>query len=383
MDNTNLAACTTIVEPFQQVIEQVQYQSLLLNTMRDAVVAWDHAGSITFWNSAAEALFHVTPAECIGKNVRDVFLPSFQPPLPVGQPFSPATLTTENTYTSPGGKIVWVSSHITQVSHPDYRNVLPGYLCVSRDILAHKSEIEETLKNAQTRLAQATRMAFIGELASGVAHQMSNPLTTIIADAQLLIRDPDVNGQRRESAEAILQAGWRAQSVINELMKFTQGNNGTSQEPVSVNQTLQAALLFTSAQLQATGIKLEIRLGKDLPQINANPRQLIDLWVNLLLLARSAIKDQENHQILLQTRLDEQGSLVISIGDDGIPIPEEQHERIFEPRLIPTCPGRGSGIELSICREIVLQNNGRITLCTEGRETTFHIFFQPIENPRE
>lgn len=384
MDNTNLPANAAIEEPIQQIVEQVQYQSLMLNTMRDAVVAWDHAGNITFWNSAAEDLFNAAPAERVGKNIQDIFLPFFQPPLPVlpvDQPFQPTTLPSENTYANPGGKAVWVSSHITQISRPHNPNALPGWLCVSRDIMAHKREMEESLTNTQTRLAQAARMAFIGELASGVAHQVSNPLTTIIADAQLLTRDPDLNGQHRESVEAILQAGWRAQTVINELMNLSQSNSGRSQEPVSVNQTIQAALLLTSAQLQAARIRLEIQLAKDLPQVNANPRQLTDLWVNLLLLARSAIQDQEDHQILLQTRLDEQGALVISIGDDGIPIPAEQHERIFEPQISPSCAGRGSGIELSICREIVLQNNGKITLSTEDQKTIFHIIFQPTGKP--
>ncbi len=128
---------------------------------------------------------------------------------------------------------------------------------------------------------------------------------------------------------------------------------------------------------------MDVRLAKDLPQVYANPRQLTDLWVNLLLLARSAIQDQEDHQILLQTRLDDQGALEISIGDDGIPIPAEQHGQIFEPQLFPACAGRGSGIELSICREIVLQNNGKITLTTDDQVTTFHIIFQPIRNPDE
>ncbi len=222
MDNTTLTAYSTIEEPFQQMIEKVQYQSLMLNTMRDAVVAWDHAGSITFWNSAAEDLFNAAQAERVGKNIQDIFLPFFQPPLPVlpvDDLSLPATLPFENTYTNPGGKAVWVSSHITQISHPHHPDTLPGWLCVSRDIVAHKREMEESLANTQTRLAQAARMAFIGELASGVAHQMGNPLTTIIADAQLLTRDPDLNGHHRESVEAILQAGWRAQSVINELMK--------------------------------------------------------------------------------------------------------------------------------------------------------------------
>jgi PAS domain S-box-containing protein len=252
------------------------------------------------------------------------------------------------------------------------------FQAVGRDHTKRKV-MEESLKAAQTHLAQTARMASIGELASGVAHQISNPLTTIIADAQILSRDLEKDHPGHESAEAIMQAGWRAQAVINALMKFSQPSRADL-EPVSVNQTIQAALLLTSAYIQASGINLTVLLAEDLPQIIANPRQLADLWVNLLLLARSAMKDKVQHQIHISTSLNAAGEVEICLTDDGIPIPSEQHERIFEPQLIPTGTGRGTGIELSICHEIVRQNNARIFITNSGMETTFHILFLPRGN---
>ncbi len=271
----------------------------------------------------------------------------------------------------PGGETrwqEWVSRAIF-----DQRDDFIEFQAVGRDITDRK-RMEEQIKTAQTRLAQAARLASIGELASGVAHQISNPLTTIIADAQILSQQLDRSHPSRESAEAIVQAGWRAQKVINELMRFSQPAQKTSQ-PVDVNETVRSALLLASAHIQAIGVNLEVNLAEDLPVLEGNARQLTDLWVNLLLLARSAFTDGRQHNIWITSRTAGDGSVQVEIADDGDPIPPAQWDTIFEPQLLSTGTGRGAGIELSICREIVRQNRGQIALSTRPGATVFTISF--------
>lgn len=271
----------------------------------------------------------------------------------------------------PNGEIrwqEWVSRAIF-----DSQNDFIEFQAVGRDITERK-RMEEQIKTAQTRLAQAARLASIGELASGVAHQISNPLTTIIADAQLLSQQLDRSHPSRESAEAIIQAGWRAQKVINELMRFSQPAQKIS-EPVDVNETIRAALLLSSAHIQAAGVNLEVKLAEDLPPQAANPRQLTDLWVNLLLLARSAFTDGRLHTIWITSRPAQGGGVQVEIADDGEPIPSAQWDTIFEPQLLSPGLGRGTGIELSICREIVRQNRGQISAASRGGLTVFTISF--------
>jgi signal transduction histidine kinase len=207
-----------------------------------------------------------------------------------------------------------------------------------------------------------------------VAHQISNPLTTIIAEAQMLSQQLGRHHPASESSEAIVQAGWRAQAVINELMKFSQPAQNTL-EPIDINETIQSALLLASAHIQADGAKLAVDLASDLPMINGNARQLCDLWVNLLLLARTSFTDGAEHQIHISSGLEDAGTIFVKVSDDGIPIPEEQYDTIFEPQLIPTGSGRGTGMELSICREFVRQNRGQISISGNGEETTFYITF--------
>ncbi len=255
----------------------------------------------------------------------------------------------------------------------DQHNDFMEFQAVGRDITERK-KMEEQLQTAQTHLTQAARLSSIGELASGVAHQISNPLTTIIAEAQILAQQIGRHHPARESADAIIEAGWRAQEVINELMKFSQPLQAKL-EPVDINETIDSALLLASAHIEALGAKLTVNLAQNLPTINANPRQLCDLWVNLLLLARTSFVDGSEHNIRISSQMQNANTILVKVSDDGIPIPEEQYDTIFEPQLIPTGSGRGTGMELSICREFVRQNRGQISVSGDGSETTFLITF--------
>ncbi|OJX38317.1 MAG: hypothetical protein BGO78_09940 [Chloroflexi bacterium 44-23] len=247
------------------------------------------------------------------------------------------------------------------------------YQGVGRDIHQRK-EIEHQLKSAQTHLAQTTRMAAIGELAASIAHQISNPLTTIIAEAQLLVNSIPNQKAEFESASAIVQAGWRAQNVIRELLKFSEAPKN-NQEKLSINETIEKAVLLAGTHIQKSGSTLlNINLEPDLPLVCGNPQQLEDLWLTLLLLARNATLDDKKHSVGICSQFEpETEEVLVSIVDDGIPISPQLMEVIFEPQLVPHGQGRGTGIELSLCREIVRQHAGKISVKMKNGLTIFEI----------
>ncbi len=247
------------------------------------------------------------------------------------------------------------------------------YQGVGRDINQRK-EIEHQLKTAQTHLAQTTRMAAIGELAASIAHQISNPLTTIIAEAQLLVNSIPNQHADYESASAIVEAGWRAQHVIRELLKFSEAPKN-DQDEIAINETIEKAVLLAGTHIQKSGSTiLNIALEPGLPPVCGNSQQLEDLWLTLLLLARSATLDDKKHTVQICTQYQaETEEVMVSVIDDGIPISPQQMETIFEPQLVPRGQGRGTGIELSLCREIVRQHAGKISVKMKNGLTIFEI----------
>ncbi len=487
-------------QSMQKYLEQIRYQSMLLDNMRDAVVVWGLDGLITYWNAAAELLYGATSADQLGRQVYDIYFPRFDPPLIPPDLQRVGNFQIEHRYQRPDGEKIWISAHITTLFTEGNKHTPIGFMNVSRDItnskladqalrqsearyraivedhqtemicrflpdttltfvnetycryynrdreqligssfldpvraedkaqvrqtlaglttaftvnnfeqqvrlsdgsfrwqewvsraifdqhndfiefqavgrdITKRKEIEQKLKTAQARLAQSARLASIGELASSVAHQISNPMTTIIAEAQILLQQLQSGHPSRESAEAIIQAGWRAQEVVNELMKFSQPAQSIH-EDVEINKTIQNALLLASAHIRASGVQIEVDLTPNLPVMRGNARQLTDLWVNLLLLARSAFVNGADHCITITSRLNDREEIRVEVRDNGIPIPEQEYDTIFEPQLIPTGASRGTGMELSLCREIVRQHHGEISVSGNGQETSFHITF--------
>lgn len=246
------------------------------------------------------------------------------------------------------------------------------YQAVGRDI-TERIEMEAKVASAQAQLMQSARLAAIGQLAASVAHQISNPLTTIIADAQLLTHMFKNEDPEYESATAIMQAGWRAQRVIQLLMKFSQPDDEDFQ-PVSINDTIEKAILLTGVHMQSAGVNLHLDLSPDRPQTIGNERQLIDLWVNLILMALSGrTETRKATTIWIKTRLSNSEKILIEISDDGCPITADRSESIFEPTLIPTGSNEWTGIELSVCREIIRQHNGEISAQSDDNTTTFSV----------
>jgi PAS domain S-box-containing protein len=241
--------------------------------------------------------------------------------------------------------------------------------------ITNRKQVEEQIQSTQLQLAQATRLASIGQLASSIAHQISNPLTTIIADSQIILQQlsGDASSGLRESARAILDAGWRAQRVINELLKFSQMGE-RAHEKVSLEHTLQKALLLTGPQIYDAGITLDAHSFDGANDVLGNDLQLIDMWMNLILYQVSQTEAASGKSMGIHCASVD-GLARVKITNDWMSLTQEQAEQIFEPQMIPTSANWGTGMELSICREIVRQHKGEIHLNLDGPLTSFEVSF--------
>jgi len=226
------------------------------------------------------------------------------------------------------------------------------------------------LRTAQAQLIRAARLSAVGELAAGVAHQINNPLTTVIADAQLLVKalPPDHPGY--SSAAAIFQAGWRAQRVVQRLLNFSRPDE-LAFTPTDLNESIMEAIDLISAYFERDGIKVQVNLAKTLPSIQANGHQLEEVWINLLMNARDALNDIQPAIITVASEMCD-GYVEVKVSDNGHGIPAASRAQIFTPFFTTKEQGRGNGLGLSVCQTIVRNHSGEISFEShEGKGTTF------------
>ena len=233
----------------------------------------------------------------------------------------------------------------------------------------------EDLQSMQGHMVRAARLTALGELSAVVAHQINNPLTTILGDAEMLVQDLPSAGPERESAQAILRAGQRAKRVVERILTMARGDDDA--RPMNINETVEEMLDLVGQQIRQTGIKLEVNLSKDLPPVLISPGPMGDVWLNLLINARDAIVQNRPSQgrIDLQSQfLPDQQLIEVSVADNGGGIPGEHLDRVFNPFFTTKPHGKGTGLGLYICHQIVLDHNGVISLNSkEGYGTTVSI----------
>ncbi len=231
------------------------------------------------------------------------------------------------------------------------------------------------LKQTQASLVQAARLSTMGELAAVVAHQINNPLTTILADSELLMRDLPEDSLEYESVMAINRSGQRAHTVVKRLLSTARRAN-PEDKPIWVNvhQTIQNTLDLISTHLGRGGVQLEVELERDPPSfIRAQSGHFEDVWLNLLMNARDALNNRPDAAMGIISRRS-YDALDVLVWDNGSGIPSEVRDNIFEPFFTTKPAGEGTGLGLYICKQIITQAGGRISVeSAPGQGTVFRI----------
>ncbi len=238
----------------------------------------------------------------------------------------------------------------------------------------------EELHRTQSKLVQTARLSAMGELAAAVAHQINNPLTTILGDTDLILRDLPPEDVNFESVTAISRAGKRAHEVVRRLLAMARQQNADDiAEPVSVNETIHNTLTLVESHIHHGRIALSVDLDNSLPDVQAIPGQLEDVWLNLLLNARDALAFRPDSQINILTHyVPEIESVEALIWDNGIGIPPETVNQIFDPFFTTKPPGEGTGLGLYICRQIVEKCHGSIHVQSKYNEGTRFSILLPV-----
>ncbi len=226
-------------------------------------------------------------------------------------------------------------------------------------------------RRLEATLAQSEKLAAVGQLAAGVAHEINNPLTAIIANAQMLKRKLSGDQELYEMVDLIARAGDRATQVVKNLLNFARKETYEF-APTDLNETIRKSIALVQHELIARSINLTFEPDETIPLIPASQDHLQGVWLNMLLNAIDAM-DNYHGEIHVSTKL-HGNEIRVRIADNGKGIPPERIPRIFEPFYTTKEPGKGTGLGLSVCHRIVKQHGGHILVDSQvGTGTEFTI----------
>jgi two-component system NtrC family sensor kinase len=216
------------------------------------------------------------------------------------------------------------------------------------------------LRDTQAQLVQAAKMSALGQLVSGVAHELNNPLSVIIGYGQLLL-SRDTPPAMKRPVELMVAQGDRMAKIVRNLLFFAR-QRPAERVPVNLQTVVEQTLSLRLSQLTLSGIKVDTEYAPDLPEINGDAQQLEQVFLNLLLNAEQAIMESRPQgHILVRTRVSADGAFVCAdVVDDGPGIPPDVLPRVFEPFFTTKGAGRGTGLGLAISQGIVESFGGEL-----------------------
>lgn len=236
-------------------------------------------------------------------------------------------------------------------------------------------EAEQRRTTAETQLRHADRLASIGQLAAGVAHELNEPLANILGFAQLALKAEELPGQVRSDLDRIVQASLHGREIIRKLLVFARQKPAAKQR-VNLNAIVEEAMFLLEAGCENPGVRFTRDLASRLPDLEADPVQLRQVVTNLVINAMHAIADRG--EIIVRTR-HEPGAVLLAVEDTGEGMAPEVARHAFEPFFTTKDVGRGTGLGLSVVQGIVLGHGGAIEVDTRpGAGARFTIRL-PIE----
>jgi signal transduction histidine kinase len=238
-------------------------------------------------------------------------------------------------------------------------------------LLRASEESVDNLKRLQMQFVQSEKLASLGQLAAGAAHEINNPLTAILGYSDLVIDDPSTSERSRGLAEKIRDQARRTKTLVNNLLSFARQVPGGQRSLVDVNAVVNSSAQLRRLDLRGKNIRFEIQTGAAIPAVRGDPNQLLQVFFNIINNAVDAMEEVGGGTLTVRT-LCERGNVVILFSDTGPGISEPR--LVFDPFYTTKPVGKGTGLGLSICYGLIHDHGGQISCHNRPeRGATFRI----------
>jgi len=354
----------TELKSFQSDLQRERdFNSMILNSTQSMILVADTAGYISYANRRCYEAGGYREGELVGQSLDKFVAPERRSQLADvlaatlrGQPVQNLELP----FLRGDGRIGHFSASLSLMRDEERK---------SSSIVAVMTDVTDAAL-LQAKLMHTEKMAAVGQLVSGVAHEVNNPLTAILGFADLLVDQPDLPEHARQDLRLIVQEAQRTRMIVQNLLSFAR-QMPPQRKPVQVNSVLRRTLQLRAYDFASHGVEVVEELGELLPEIVGDSHQLQQVFLNILNNAYDAVRETGRRgRIEIQSGR-ENGSVVVSFRDNGNGITAP--DRIFDPFFTTKEVGKGTGLGLSICYGIVREHGGEIT-CENRRDSSGAVF---------
>jgi two-component system NtrC family sensor kinase len=244
---------------------------------------------------------------------------------------------------------------------------------IVRDVSERKKRDDQS-RDGRYQMLQAEKMAALGQTISGVAHELNNPLATILSWSERL-SERDVDEKTRQGLEVILGEAERAARIVRNLLTFARKRQ-TTRAMVDLNQVVRETLALRAYEQRVSNIQVEEALAAGLPEVFVDGHQIKQVLLNLIINAEQAcLAANGRGTIVVRTSHDsDRGSAVLEVNDDGPGIPEDRQSKVFDPFFTTKEVGQGTGLGLTVAYAIASEHGGRIWLeSKKGQGASFFV----------
>ncbi len=366
----------------KQAQEKIHEQAALLNVATDAIMVWGLENQILFWNQGAERLYGFTPTEALGQNANELLYRESLPQLEeIYQ-----VLFKENYWK---GELHQITSSGNNIIVFSTWNLVRDEQGNPKSTLIVNTDITEK-KKLETQFLRAQRLESVGTLSGGIAHDLNNILTPILAISQILpLKLPEVDEQTRHFFDILETSAKRGATLVKQVLSFARGVQG-DRTPVQVKHIISEIQEFVRNTFPKS-IEIQVGLADNLRLISADATQIHQILMNLCVNARDAMPHGGKLSIKAENiDIDENYAkmnldasvgdyIVVTVEDTGTGITEETREKIFEPFFTTKEQGKGTGLGLSTTIGIIKSHGGFINVYSEvGKGTQFKVYLLAV-----